>query len=81
MGLAGFAVFATMGRIGQDDLDEQGCAPNCRDVDDVRRSYAIGDVSLAVGIVATGAALVTLLLHTQERPRPRATFAVPAVRF
>ena len=81
VGLAGFAVFATMGRVGQDDLDEQGCAPNCRDVDDVRRNYAIGDVSLAVGIVATGAALVTLLLHAQERQGPRATFAVPAVRF
>jgi hypothetical protein len=71
VGFAGFAVFGTMGRVGQDHLDDQQCAPYCRGVDDVRRNYLIGDVSLAVGIVATGAALVTFLLHTQE-PQPRA---------
>lgn len=52
-----FATFALLGKKKQNELDE--CRPDCAqsDVDGMRTRYAIGDISLAVGAVATGLTL------------------------
>lgn len=69
-GAASFAVWGTVGRSEQDDL-EQTCRPRCRDSDlaGVRTKYLIADISLGVGAAAfVGAALTYLLRPTKERP-------------
>ena len=52
-GIASFTTFATIGRLKQNDLD-RSCKPNCSDGDlqSMRTSYLIGDVSLGVGVAA-----------------------------
>ena len=54
--LGGFAYFALDGLSKKSDLDR--CRPSCQagDVDAAKRSFLVGDVSLAVGVVALGAA-------------------------
>ncbi|HEX3596903.1 MAG TPA: hypothetical protein VHU80_17460 [Polyangiaceae bacterium] len=54
-GLGSFTYFAISGKAKQDDL-EHGCAPRCSQtqVDAMRTRYLIGDISLAVGVVALG---------------------------
>lgn len=66
LGAVGVGLFATMGAVGlsqRNDLDDLGCKPNCAtsDVDDVRRSFLIGDIALATGVAAIGAAVVVYL--------------------
>jgi hypothetical protein len=55
--LGSFGTFALLGKQKQNELDE--CRPDCSqsDVDSMRTRYAIGDISLAVGAVATGLTL------------------------
>ncbi len=56
LGLAGFSVFALHGLSQKSTLDQ--CRPNCAqsDVDSARRTFLIGDLSLAVGAVSLAAA-------------------------
>lgn len=74
LGVVGVGVFATLGAVGlsdRNDLDELGCKPSCptEDVDDVRRTFLIGDIALAAGVVAIGAAVVVYLTRP-EVPAP-----------
>lgn len=66
LGVVGVGLFATMGAVGlsqRNDLDDLGCKPSCAtsDVDDVRRAFLIGDIALATGVAAIGAAVVVYL--------------------
>lgn len=64
LGFASFAVFALTGKAKEDDLaGASGCRPNCTDddVSPVKRSYLIGDISLAIGVLATAAAVIIAL--------------------
>jgi hypothetical protein len=65
LGLAGFTFFGLRGASKQSDLDQ--CRPECPPsrVDEVRRSYLVADISLAIGVVAIGTAIV--LFATQPR--------------
>jgi hypothetical protein len=56
VGLAGFGAFALDGLSKKSTLDQ--CRPNCAqsDVDSARRTFLIGDLSLAVGVVSLAAA-------------------------
>ncbi|MCA9179446.1 MAG: hypothetical protein KDB14_33555 [Planctomycetales bacterium] len=76
-----FAYFALDGNSKKRDLDH--CKPDCaqRDVDTLRRSYLIGDVSLAVGVVALGGATYFFLSHDptpQPEDGPRANWLIHA---
>jgi hypothetical protein len=72
-----FATFAFLGKQKQDELDE--CRPDCdqSDVDSMRMRYAIGDISLAVGAIATGFTLYFALAPSDSK-RERA-FVAPRV--
>ena len=68
--LAGFGSFAFFSLTGINkenelaaDPSEGGCKPRCTadDLAPVKRDYLIGDISLAVGIVATAAAVILAL--------------------
>lgn len=76
LGIAGFTIFGLRGMSMEGDLD--ACKPNCdkSKVDDVRSSYVIGDISLAVGVVALGAAAV-LFLTTPEKAKAASTWLGP----
>ena len=60
LGGASFAYFGSKGTSKQDDL-QSSCAPSCpsTDVDKVKKSYLLADISLGVGVAAllTGAVL------------------------
>jgi len=73
VGLASAATFGTIGLARKRELDRDDCAPDCKtsDVDPVRRSFLIADISLAVGVAALGAASVIYL----TRPKPGAESA------
>lgn len=67
LGLAGFVGFGLSGKSKESDLDS--CKPNCRasDVDSMRQSYLYADLSLAVGVIAAGAAVY---LHVTDKKQP-----------
>lgn len=69
LGLGSFTAFALTGMSAEDDL-AKGCAPRCAedDVSSVKRSYAIADVSLAVGLVAAAAAVVLAVPALTSKP-------------
>jgi hypothetical protein len=69
LGGAAFGVFSGIGLSQKGDLDDLGCKPGCaeEDVDDVRRSFLIGDIALATGVVAVGAAVVVYLTRPSVR--------------
>ncbi len=56
LGLAGFGYFGATGLSKESDLDR--CKPMCpsNEVDAVRTRYLVGDISLAIGLVALGGA-------------------------
>ncbi len=56
VGVGGFAAFGLSGRGKQNDMDS--CKPDCSrdDVDSMRTSYLLADISLGVAVVAGGAA-------------------------
>ena len=56
VGVGGFAAFGLSGRSKQSDMDS--CKPDCSrdDVDSMRTSYLLADISLGVAVVAGGAA-------------------------
>lgn len=69
LGLGSFTVFAFTGMSEEDDL-AKACAPRCAadDVSSVERSYAIADVSLAVGLVGAAAAVVLAIPALTSKP-------------
>ena len=52
------------------DLKDRNCAPYCPqgDVDAIRTKFIISDITVGVGIVAVGAAVVLWLTHKTEAP-------------
>lgn len=66
VGLAGFVGFAIAGRAKQNELDE--CKPDCKqsDVNSMKRSYLIGDVSLGLAAV-TGALAAYIYFKDKKR--------------
>jgi hypothetical protein len=56
LGLVGFGYFGATGLSKESDLDR--CKPTCpsNEVDAVRTRYLVGDISLAIGLVALGGA-------------------------
>jgi hypothetical protein len=69
LGLATFGLFATLGRVQEQDLRDQGCSPNCSrdDTDAVKRKYLVGDIGLAVGVVAVGIAAYLFFARPQAK--------------
>lgn len=61
-GVASFAFFALHGKGTEHDL-QRSCSPHCTDSDvrPVKTDYLVGDISLAVALVATAAAVVLAL--------------------
>jgi hypothetical protein len=74
LGVAGLGSFAVFGLWGRNDEDKAShtCKPNCTpDVADaIRTKYVVADVSLAVGLVALGAAAIIGVLHATA-PTPQ----------
>jgi hypothetical protein len=66
-----FTVFAISGKA------KEGCAPTCSqsNVDVLRRDYLVADISLGVGLVATGLAVWFALAHPSSPTAPPATHA------
>lgn len=52
------------------DLKDRNCAPYCpqSDVDSIRTKFIVSDITVGVGIVAVGAAVVLWLTHKTEAP-------------
>jgi hypothetical protein len=68
VGLAGFAVFAGLGRAKQSELQNR-CEPRCTtsDLAPMKTEYLVGDIALGVGAAAlVGAAVVYLTRPSQE---------------
>ena len=67
LGVAGFASFAAFGVSGTNDQNalKRTCAPYCSasQVDPIATKFTVADVSLAVGAVAAGAAVLVVLLR------------------
>jgi hypothetical protein len=66
IGVVAMGSFAFFGVTGKNDLHDlrDRCAPDCADdeISKVKREMTVADVSLGIGIVALGAALVTWLV-------------------
>lgn len=67
VGLAGFTIFGLSGKSKQSDLDE--CKPDCQrdDVDSMRRSFLLADISLGVAVVAGG---IGAYLYFSDKKKP-----------
>jgi hypothetical protein len=77
LGVAGLGSFAVFGLWGRNDENaaarpkmQGGCAPDCTLElrDSIRTKYIVADVSVAVGLVALGAAAILALLHASAPP-------------
>ncbi len=75
VGFGSFAYFALDGTSKKSDLDE--CKPNCKqsDVDAMRKSFLIGDISLGVGALALGGSLYFFLSPGTTERAPGAALA------
>jgi hypothetical protein len=62
-GLAGWGVFALLGKKQESDLEEE-CGGSCAesDVDSVKKKYLIADISLGVGIAGLGTGVLLFLI-------------------
>jgi hypothetical protein len=71
-GFAGFAGFGLAGRIGENELREENCAPNCDRgrTDAVRKKYVLANASFSVGAVASAGAAIWYLLRPAEEAAP-----------
>ncbi len=72
--LGSFTYFALDGSSKKSDIDE--CKPKCKqsDVDDMRRSFLIGDISLGIGAVAAGGAAYFFLTGSAAEQPPTSEF-------
>lgn len=72
-GLVGFGAIGAYGLSQQGDLDDR-CKPSCPegDVDAMRRTYLVADISLAIGVVGVVGAAI-LYLTRPERAEVRAS--------
>jgi hypothetical protein len=63
-GLGGFAAFGLWGRSDENWASDH-CKPNCGPdvVDPIRTKYVVADVSIAIGLVALGAAALIGVIH------------------
>lgn len=81
VGVAGLASFAIFGLIGKGELNDlkgsTGCAPFCQqsELDGVKSTMLVADVSLGVGIVALGAAAVIAIV-SRSNAKPAQTAAL-----
>jgi hypothetical protein len=68
LGAAGFTIFSLSGHSQMNELEK--CKPYCatEDVQSVRTKYLLADISLAVGVVALGATIYTLLSSGSAKP-------------
>ncbi len=73
VGVLGFGVFGLMGNSKKSELD--ACKPNCAssDVDAVKSKYRLADISLGVGVVSLGTALVLYLTRGDSTPAATTT--------
>jgi len=73
------ATFEGLGLAKKGSLDQKKCAPFCQapDVNTMTRDFAVGDVSLAVGIASAASAVVVILTRPELR-RAAATSPVHA---
>jgi hypothetical protein len=69
VGLAGFGVFAGLGRAKQSELENR-CEPHCttHDLAPMKTEYLVGDVALGVGAAALVGAVVVYLTRPHEEP-------------
>jgi hypothetical protein len=77
-GLAGFGVFAALGKSKQSDL-EGSCSGHCSDADvsPMKTSYLIGDISAGVGVAAlVGAAIVYMTRPATKEATPGPSLSV-----
>ncbi|MCA9596554.1 MAG: hypothetical protein KC776_24730 [Myxococcales bacterium] len=76
VGLGSFTYFALDGQSKKNDLDD--CKPHCQqtDVDAMRRSFLIGDISLGVGALALGGSAY-FFLSPSPAPAEHDTAAPP----
>lgn len=74
LGVAGIGGFAAFGLWGKSDENtaKTTCRPYCSQasVDSIQTKYVIADISLGVGVVALGAAVVIGLLHASASSPP-----------
>ncbi len=81
-GLAGFGVFAGLGRAKQTDL-EHGCEPHCtrHDLAPMKTDYLVGDISLGVGVAALIGSAVGFFVRPTAKPAtlPQVTLGVAPV--
>jgi len=77
-GLATFGVFATIGKVDEQKLRDQGCSPNCSkdDTDAVKRKYLVGDIGLALGVVSLAVAAYLYFSRPSRRAAAR-VFVTP----
>jgi hypothetical protein len=71
VGLATFGIFATIGKVDEQKLRDQGCSPNCSkdDTDAIKRKYLVGDIGLAVGVVSLAVAAYLYFSRPSTRAR------------
>jgi len=82
VGLAGFLVFSLSGKSKEDDLAGK-CAPRCTDddVSPVKTNYLLGDISLAIGIVAAAFTAVLIVpTLTSSSPKSAASIWLPKIK-
>jgi hypothetical protein len=74
--LGSFAFFALSGKGAENDAASR-CGPNCKDdeLSEVKRDYLIADISLVVGVLAAGAAIVFALPALTDSPKATANVA------
>jgi hypothetical protein len=72
LGVAGFAVFATLGTSQKGDL-ERSCSPFCKtgQVDSAKTKYILADTCLGVGLVSLGVATYLLVKRHGESSSTR----------